>query len=467
MLHDVHGFWLRDAGFEELRPLPALREDLDCELVIVGGGFTGMWLAEMVSGTIEPSQVVVLDADVCGSGPSGRNAGFCHGLTEEAQSLLDEFGPDVARALIDATAAEALGIGEWAAVQGLEIDFRIGGELSVACSDAQDEGWDAFVDAARTLGIADRFDELDPGETGARCDSPVFRRSLFSRDVATLHPGKLSLGLRARLIDLGVRVFERSPVGRIAPRHDAVEVSSGGRTVRARRAVVTAGIASTGFAGLRREATMTSSHMVITRPVPELLERIGWLGGEAVIDRRTLVHYTRTTVDGRIAFGWGGGRIGLGSRPRARQSLDEGVVARVVEDLIRFFPDLSSSDVVHAWGGPIDASPRHLPSVRSLNEGRVLAAFGFTGNGVGPSRSCARLLSQLVLDPGADPGPFAPLLNSNPQRVPPEPFRCLGGNAIMKGLDRVERSGERGLEPGRAARSLAAIPDRLGYRIGR
>ena len=124
---------------------------------------------------------------------------------------------------------------------------------------------------------------------------------------------------------------------------------------------------------------------MITEPVPEVLEKIGWTGGEAITDGRALVHYFRTTPDGRIAFGWGGGRIAMGARLHGRTEVDAGVIAAQIRHLHEYFPDLIGRRITDAWGGPIDAWPTHLPAVTSLPRGRAWVAAGYTGNGVGPT----------------------------------------------------------------------------------
>ena len=136
--------------------------------------------------------------------------------------------------------------------------------------------------------------------------------------------------------------------------------------------------------------------MVVTEPVPDVIEELGWTGGEPIADGRTLLHYLRTTRDGRIAFGWGGGRMGFGGRRLARLEVDPDAVRRAADDLVRFFPQLRGRRITHGWGGPIDVSPTHLPIFGS--RGRVHHGFGFTGNGVGPSYLGGEILARLALD---------------------------------------------------------------------
>src|SRR5262249_14771955 len=156
-----------------------------------------------------------------------------------------------------------------------------------------------------------------------------------------------------------------------------VALTTGG-TIRAGTAVLAVNSAAAGFAGHRLSLAVASSHIVLTEPVPEVLEELGWTGGESVADCRTMLHYLRATGDGRIAFGWGGGRMGLGGRGLGRLDVDPAVVRRVRDDLVRFFPSLRGRAVTHAWGGPIDVSPTHLPIFGT--RGSVHHGYGFTGN---------------------------------------------------------------------------------------
>ena len=206
-------------------------------------------------------------------------------------------------------------------------------------------------------------------------------------------PARLALGLRRKLLDAGVRVHERTPVRELS--RQAVATTQHGR-VRAGAAVLAVNAATASFPGHRLSLAVASSHIVLTEPVPEVLDELGWTGGEAIVDSRTLVHYMRTTEDGRIAFGWGGGAMGLRGRPASRLEVDPDVVARTGRRLVRFFPQLRGREVTHAWGGPIDVSPTHLPIFGS--RGRVHYGFGFTGNGVGPSYLGGEILARLALD---------------------------------------------------------------------
>jgi glycine/D-amino acid oxidase-like deaminating enzyme len=250
-------------------------------------------------------------------------------------------------------------------------------------------------------------------------------------------------------------------------------------TVRAGAAVVAiGGAAKAPHAPLRDALTVTSSHIVLTEPVPELLEEIGWTGGECITDSRALIDYFRTTPDGRIAFGWGGGRIAMGARLRGRAEIDPDVVAAATARLYEYFPVLAGAGsgsgrkargrarITHAWGGPIDVSPTHIPLVVPLPGSRSFAAAGYTGNGVGPSHMVGRTLASLALD-RRDEYSRLPFIDASPQRVPPEPFHWLGGELIRRALTSKEQAELSGRRPHPISSLVSKVPKLIGFHIGR
>jgi len=282
-----------------------------------------------------------------------------------------------------------------------------------------------------------------------------------------VQPARLAFGLRERLIARGVQVFERSPVTRLAGSWTGVEARTAAGAVRAKTAVMALGSAAKApGAPFHNRLSVASSHIVLTEPVPGLLEQVGWTGGECITDSCALIDYFRTTPDGRIAFGWGGGRINVGARLHGRAEVDPEVVSQTAAHLWNYFPGLAGKAITHAWGGPIDASPTHLPLVLPLRGGRAFAAAGYTGNGVGPSHMVGRTLASLALGRHDEPSRLA-FVDPSPPRVPPEPFHWLGGEAIRRGIMAKEEAQLAGRDPGRVASALAGVPELIGFHIGR
>jgi len=252
-----------------------------------------------------------------------------------------------------------------------------------------------------------------------------------------------------------------------------------GGAVRAGTAIVAIGGAAKAPRGpLRNALTVTSSHIVLTEPVPDVLEEIGWTGGECITDARTLIDYFRTTPDGRIAFGWGGGRIEMGARLHGRAELDADAIAATASRLWEYFPMLAEAvplpggrgrrpaRITHAWGGPVDVSPTHIPVVVPLSGCHTFAAAGYTGNGVGPSHMLARSLASLALDRRDDYSSL-PFVDPNPRSVPPEPFHWLGGELIRQALTSKENAELSNRRPSALSSLISTIPRLMGFHLGR
>ena len=459
MLHTRHGWWLEEAG--EVTPTRPLGGDATADVVIVGGGFLGLWTAWHLL-DLEPGlDILVLETAVCGHGPSGRNGGFCETLWGDAPTLRESAGDAAALAVCRASEDAVRGIGAWCEANEVDAWYRQAPMLRVATTESQVGSWDGIVDAVAALGAPEEVVSVSADEVRARCASPLFLGGALYRLNATVQPARLGLGLRAKLLERGVRIHERTEVTRLH-RDGDVEIRAG--RVRANSAVLAVNSAAVGFPGYRLSLAVASSHIVLTEPMPDVLEELGWTGGEAIVDSRTLVHYTRTTRDGRIVFGWGGGSMGFGTRRSARLELAPDVIARTQKGLVRFFPQVRGRKVTHAWGGPIDVSPSHLPIFGS--RGRVHHGFGFTGNGVGPTYLGGEILARLALD-RRDARTQLAIVEPGRKFFPPEPFRYAGGSLIRRALLAKDAAEDDGREPSVATRFVASLPHRLGLRLPR
>jgi glycine/D-amino acid oxidase-like deaminating enzyme len=459
MLHTRHGWWLEEAG--EVAPQRPLEGDARADVVIVGGGYLGLWTAWQLL-ELEPElDVVLLDAAVCGHGPSGRNGGFCETLWPDVATLRGRAGDAAAFDVCRASEDAVRGIGAWCEENGVDAWFREAPMLRVATTASQLDSWGDNVRAAAELGAPEEIVALSAEEVRARCGSPLFLGGALYRLNATVHPARLALGLRSRLLERGVRIHERTAVTRLE-RDGTAETRTG--RVRASAAVLAVNSATASFSGYRLAHAVASSHIVLTEPVPDVLDELGWTGGEAIVDSRTLVHYTRTTRDGRIVFGWGGGAMGVGGRLADRLELDRAVVVEAERALRRVFPQTRGRTVTHAWGGPIDVSPTHLPIFGSRDA--VHHGFGFTGNGVGPSYLGGEILARLALDQRDERTRLA-LVEPARKLFPPEPLRYAGGALIRRALIAKDAAEDDGRDPNAPTRFIASLPRRLGLRLPR
>ena len=425
-----------------------------------------MWTAWHLLDAEPDARVVVLEAGRFGHGPSGRNGGFVNAMWHSLPALRERHGDAAAGEIARATQDAVDGVGRFCSEQGVDAWFRKRGYLQASAAPAQDDAWREVLQACLRLGASDAAVELGAAQVAARCRSPRFRVGVLFPGSATVQPARLAFGLRSRLGDRRVLLFEGSPVEAVRRSAGGIEAVTRAGRVRAGRAVLAIGPALAGHGSpLADRLTVTTSHMVITEPVPDVLEAIGWTGGECITDSRAMVHYFRTTPDGRIAFGWGGGRVAYGAR-WGRVEVDRRIAARVIEHLREIFPPLAGRRIEWGWGGPIDVSPRHLPAVAELPGGGAFTAFGYTGNGVGPAHVLGRVLASLALD-RRDPASRLAIVEPRPKRVPPEPFRWLGGTAIRAATLRKEEAEADGRMPGALASAIAAVPKLIGFHLGR
>ena len=474
---------------------PPLRGTTTADVVVVGGGYTGLWAAWRITEVEPRARVVLLEADICGGGPSGRNGGFVTNWWDDLPGLVRRYGDDGALAMGRAMDDAVDEIGAWCAANGVDAWYTKAGSVSVSAAPAQDGGWDRAVAECRRLGVDGALVPLTPAEVASRVHSPVFRGGAFMPGAATIQPATLARGLRQALLERGVVIHEGTRVDAIdgqrpgwlgsvgaasrsaparrgaagGPRPVRVVTASGAGAgeVRAGSAVVALNAWAAGWPWFGRRLVTWSSYMIMTEPIPQRLADIGWTGGEGLADGRFTLHYLRTTPDGRIALGGGGGRAGFGGRIDATFTDDLLSVRRAAAGLRRLFPALRDVKIWDAWGGPIDISADHLPWVTQVPGRPIHAALGYSGNGVAPSVVLGRILAARAVDALADPVLALPIASGPPPRMfPPEPAKSIGARLIREAASRRESREERGVAVGPLTRELSRISRRLGYHLG-
>jgi len=495
-------WWLREALTAEAAAsphlaaaAPPLRGSMSADVVIIGGGYTGMWTALRIS-ELEPSaRVVLLEADICGGGPSGRNGGFVTNWWDEFPTLLERYGPIGARQMGEAIEAAVDDVGAFCATNGIDAWFTKAGSLLVSAAPAQDGAWDVAVESLRAHGLADKYVPLSAAEVAGRVRSPVFRDGVFMPGAATVQPAVLARGLRRVLLERGVTILEgteaveidghtRGPFGSLGaaarraptrrgngvgfrPVRIRTRSTSGDGEVLAANAVLGLNAWAAGWPWFGRRLVTWSSYIVLTEPIPDRLADIGWTGGEGLADARFTLHYLRTTADGRIAIGGGGGTAGFGGRIGEvfTDSLDD--ARRAAAGLRRLFPSIADVRIEDAWGGPIDITSDHLPWFGSVPGRPIHFVHGYSGNGVGPSVVAGRILAARAVEASADPSLALALANGGaPRAFPPEPARFIGARLVREAAARRESMEERGGSPPRLLREVSRLPRRIGYHLG-
>lgn len=407
----------------------------------------------------------MLEAEICGWGPSGRNGGFVHGFWTQLASLRELVGDGAALELARAGSRILPGIRAFAERRGEDVWLTERGYLKVSAAPFQDGALERAEAAARALGVFDdRVVALSEAEVAERVRSPRFRRALFFPQCATVQPARLARALRRAALADGIALHERTRVTRIRA-GSPVWLETPRGVLRAPEVVVATNAWMTGWKPVRSRLTNFGSYAVLTEPVPHLLEQVGWTGGEAIADWRMFVHYFRTTPDGRVLMGSGSGPIGYGGRVGASLTADAASAGRAELGLRKLLPGLAAARITHAWGGPIDVSADHQPFFATVPGTRIHYGVGYSGHGVGPAWIGGQVLASLVT--GADDEWTAlPLVTRRVPGLPPEPLKRVGGGAVRAAILVCEEREEDGLPAPALARLVGRVPGLLGMQIG-
>ena len=455
-----------DPSLEAAAPCPPLNADTRADVVIVGGGYTGMWTAWHLLERAPGIDVVLLEADeICGAGPSGRNGGFCYGMWEDLEALIGMCDEAEALRLAGAAQRSVGDIATWLSDHDVDAWFTEAGSVTAASSAAQEGAWRGTVELFARLGLGERMRELSAEQVRARIDSPVLGAGTFQPGTAMLQPARLALGLRRELLRSGVRIHERSPVAKIGAGPQVEMVTASGATVTAGQGVLGLGAWTASLPRFRRAIVPRGTYIVVTEPAPDLLAEIGWTGGEGVGDHRVALHYLRTTPDGRIAFGAASATAGAGVGLGPRLRYDDRAMVNLVDDFRRWFPSFHGVRLERGWGGPMDVTTSHQPFFGTFAGGALHVGAGYTGGGVGPSHLGGRILSGLATG-AEDEWTSLPLVHRAPGRFPPEPFRSIGAAVVQGAIVRRDRAHDRGEVPDPVTDLVAHLPRRMGYELG-
>jgi glycine/D-amino acid oxidase-like deaminating enzyme len=448
-----YSFWLENCG-DELTPRPPLEGDASFDVVIVGGGYTGLWTAYYLAGADPSLKIAVLEKEICGFGASGRNGGWCSALFAGSRRQTTKLhGRDAAIALQRAMFAAVDEVGKVVQAEGIDVGWHKGGTLSVATTPAHLARLRSAVEEQRAWGFGDEdYVWLDAGEAARRVDVNGSLGGVFTPHCARIHPAKLVRGLARAVEGRGVHVFERTAATAIEPN---TVLTNRGR-VSARVVVRATESYTAALAGLRRVLTPVYSLMIATEPLPSEVWRVlKWSGRETVTDGRHVLIYAQRTADDRIAMGGRGAPYHFASRIRDSFDRNDDVFAEIERVLKTLMPAAERARITHRWGGPVGIPRDWYSSVGFDRPAGIAWAGGYVGDGVSTTNLAGRTLSDLILERSTELTAL-PWVNHRSRKWEPEPLRWIGMNVgfrLAAAADRVENRTGR--------------PSRLGHWLGR
>ncbi|MEC4020149.1 NAD(P)/FAD-dependent oxidoreductase [Streptomyces sp. H27-D2] len=433
-------YWLDDP--DRPRALPALVGDEHCDLLVVGGGYSGLWTALLAKERDPSRDVVLVEGKEVGWAASGRNGGFC------AASLTHGFANGLARWPEELRELEELGNrnldGIEAAVERYAIDcaFERTGEIDVATEPHQVEELREASEEAAKLGFDMPF--LDADEVRAEVDSPTFLAGLWDpAGVAMLNPARLAWGLKRACLELGVRIYEHTPAHDLTPRGAGMAARTPYGRVFARHVALGTNAFPSLLRRVRPFIVPVYDYALMTEPLTaEQLDSIGWKKRQGLSDSANHFHYFRLTADNRIL--WGGYDVvyHFGSRITHEYDQRPETYTKLAEHFFRCFPQLAGLRFSHTWGGVIDTCSRFSPFFGTAHGGRVSYAVGYTGLGVGATRFGADVMLDLLSGERTE-RTASKMVRSKPLPFPPEPVRWAGIGITQWSLARSAALGVR------------------------
>ncbi|TXL84960.1 FAD-dependent oxidoreductase [Streptomyces sp. IB2014 016-6] len=434
-------YWLDDPG----RPgaVPALAGDERCDLLVVGGGYSGLWVALLAKERDPRRDIVLIEGREAGWAASGRNGGFCSAsLTHGLANGLGRWPGELRR--LEALGERNLdGIESAVERYAIDCDFERTGDIAVATEPHQLGDLRELYDKATAAGLTG-LDLLDAEAVRAEVDSPTFLGGLWDRrGVAMLNPARLAWGLKRACLDLGVRIYENTPGLELARSGAGTAVRTPYGRVMARHVALGTNIFPSLVRRVRPYTVPVYDYALTTEPLTEdQLGALGWKKRQGLSDGANRFHYFRITADNRIL--WGGydaiypygGRIdpALDHRPET--------YLKLAAHFFECFPQLEGLRFSHAWGGAIDTCSRFSAFFGTAHGGRVAYAAGYTGLGVGATRFGADVMLDLLAGERTERTGLE-MVRTKPVPFPPEPAAWAGIGLTKWSLARADARGGR------------------------
>ena len=430
-------YWLADPGRPPAEA--ALGGEEHCDLLVVGGGYSGLWTALLAKERDPGRDVVLIEADRIGWAASGRNGGFCaasvtHGAANGLARWPGEF--DALQRLGDANldAIEAA-----VARYGLDCDFERTGEIDVATAPYQVQELREAHAAAARHGL--ELELLDRDEVRAEVDSPTFHGGLYDRrGVALVHPARLAWGLKRAAAAAGVRVYEHTRATDLVRHGAALAVRTPYGRVLAHRIALGTGVFPSLLRRVRPYTVPVYDYALTTEPLdPEQRAAIGWRGRQGLGDTANRFHYFRLTADDRVLWGGYDAVYPRGGRMSAAHEHRPETYKKLAGHFFACFPQLEGVRFSHAWGGAIDTCTRFSAFFGTGYGGRLAYAAGYTGLGVGATRFGAEVMLDLLAGESTERTRLA-MVRRKPLPFPPEPLATAGIGLTQWSLARADDS---------------------------
>ena len=376
------GYSWYEATVGERPEYPALDGDVSSDVVIIGGGYTGLSAAVHLAKA--GTNVVLIEAHRFGDGASGRNGGqLGTGQRAGPEEMEQELGFTRAKALFDLAEEAKAHLLEFASTHGIEIDFRPG-HLNVTHKARELPDFIKYAEAAARFGYP-HISLMDAAETAERIGSTHYVGGVRDAGAGHIHPMKLLVGTARVAAEAGARLHEKTPATGIAATSGKVRVTTPRGTITADKCLV----ATNGYGNDLEPAS--AAHIMpigsfIGATVPLRADSPVLHGGESVSDSRFVVRYFRRAPSGELLFG--GREIYAVKDPKD-------IHVHIRRQIREIYPALKDVEITHGWGGYVGITVPRKPFVREVMP-NVISAGGYSGHGVMLANFVGKLYAETV-----------------------------------------------------------------------
>lgn len=411
---------------------PKLTSGLSCDLLVVGGGYAGLWTALHAIERNPGARVVLIEAERVGWAASGRNGGFVeasitHGAENGKSRWPSEFDQleKLGLANLDGMQAD---IGKYA----MAVDWERSGMLSVATEPHQ-------VEWLRESADDGDGQFLDQAAVRAEVDSPTYQAGLFAPETcAIVHPARLVFELARACTQAGVQIFEHTSALSVVRERNGVQVATRAGVIQADQVVLATNVFPSLLKRNRLHTIPVYDYVLATEPLtPEQLDRIGWRSRQGIGDSANQFHYYRLSADNRIVWGGYDAVYYFGRRVNPSYEDRPETYRRLAAHFFITFPQLEDVRFSHRWAGAIDTNTRFCAHWGLAGRGRIAYVNGFTGLGVGAARFAADVCLDL-LDGHPTERTELEMVNRKPLPFPPEPAASIGIQATRWSLNQAD-----------------------------
>jgi len=389
----VDNFWFESVALANQAINAPLKGKHKADIVILGGGFTGLSAAYHLSERFPNKKIILLEGACCGYGASGRNGGFCDPGVAGFDSWAEEAGPELGRKTFDATLFGIRQVKELVEKHAVDCDFEENGMFEAAINDEQARELEEYYQSYKSLGLEGTL--VQGKELEAEIRSPRYIAGWKFPYGAILNPAKLARGMKPVIEDAGVEVRERSVVTRVTPgKVHRIETELG--EVSAPVLVLGLNGYSHKLGFFRNRAFPFASYVIATEPLSAAQwESIGWQNRQGISDMRAFFDYQRPTADGRIVIG--GSDVPYFANDALSSGSYQPAIDRVTKSLFTTFPQLEGLRIDHAWGGTIGMTLDFTPSVGVMGEHEnIYYGVAYNGEGVAFAQTAGRIISELM-----------------------------------------------------------------------